>query len=76
MKSVHIRDVEPRTLAALKRLAKSHQRSLQGELRSILTLAARMAPVENALEHLDLVTVQTGKITAWDRDEIYGDESR
>ena len=32
MKSLHIRNVDPNILAALKRLAKSHRRSLQGEL--------------------------------------------
>ena len=39
MKSLHIRDVDPNILAALKRLAKSHRRSLQGELHTILERA-------------------------------------
>ena len=41
MTSIHIRDVAPETLQALKGLARSHHRSLQGELHTILERAAR-----------------------------------
>ena len=40
MKSVHITQVHPETINALKRLARSNQPSLQGELRAILERAA------------------------------------
>ena len=76
MRSVHIRDVSPATLAALKRLARRHQRSLQEELRAILESAARTAPPE---EHADLSwhTVETGRRSpAWSRSEIYCDRGR
>lgn len=44
MRAIHIRDVDPAMSTALKRLAKSHRRSLQAELRVILERAARTAP--------------------------------
>ena len=76
MTSIHIREVEPTTLAALKRLARIHHRSLQGELRAILHRAARLAPPDDDTRTLDLVTVNTGLATSWNRDEIYGPEGR
>ena len=76
MKSIHIRNVPPRTLEALKRLAQSHRRSLQGELHVILERAARQAPPEEAAAKLDLVTVRTGGVGTWNRSEIYGDNGR
>ena len=76
MADIHIRDVAPDTLQALKRLASSNQRSLAGELRAILDQAARMAPPEPGSRSLDLVTVKTGRATAWSRDEIYGTDGR
>ena len=76
MTSVHIRDVSPDTLDALKRLARSHHRSLQGELHAILERAARMAPPDDDARTLNLVTVRTGRTTSWSRDEIYGPDGR
>ena len=76
MTSIHIRDVAPGTLNALKRLARSHNRSLQGELRAILERAARMAPPDEDVRTLDLVMVKTGHTTSWRRDEIYGPGGR
>lgn len=77
MKSVHIRNVDPGTLAALKRLAKSHRRSLQAELRVILERAARSAPGPDVDEGPDLITVETGRRSSrWSRAEIYDDHGR
>jgi plasmid stability protein len=76
MKSIHIRDVDPRTIERLKRLARSHNRSLQGELRTILANAARMAPPDRAENELELVTVNTGGKSTWSREEIYGTGAR
>lgn len=73
---MHIRDVQPATIDALKRLARSHHRSLQGELRVILDRAALLAPPDENTRTLDLVTVRTGHATSWNRDEIYGPEGR
>ena len=50
MSAIHITQVAPETLQALKRLARSHHRSLQGELRAILERAARMAPPKETRE--------------------------
>ena len=76
MKSLHIRNIDYDMLENLKRLARSHNRSLQGEIHFILTKAARMAPSEDADEELDLVTVKTDGRSNWDRDEIYGNRGR
>jgi plasmid stability protein len=76
MSSVHIRDIPPRTLSSLKRLARSHHRSLQGELHAILERAARIAPPEAAERSLDIVTVKVGGEHSWTRDEIYGSGGR
>lgn len=76
MKSLHIKDVDPNTLAALKRLAKSHRRSLQGELHIILERAARTAPPEQ-LEAISWISVETGRAAStWSRNEIYDDDGR
>ena len=76
MTSIHIGDVAPETLQALKRLARSHHRSLQGELHTILERAARMAPPDETVRTLSLVTVGTGHTTSWGRDEIHGPGGR
>ncbi len=76
MSSIHIRDVAPDTVDALKRLARSHHRSLQGELRAILQRAARMAPADEGARKLNLVTVRVGAATSWRREEIYGPDGR
>ena len=75
MNAVHITQIRPETVSALKRLARSHHRSLQGELRVILERAARMAP-EGAADELKLVTVKTGYTGSWRREEIYGADGR
>ena len=76
MTSIHIRDVAPETLHALKRLARSHHRSLQGELHTILERAARMAPPDDTVRTLDLVKVDTGRTNSWSRDEFYDPDGR
>ena len=76
MSSILVRDVPSETLGALKRLAKSHHRSLQGELHTILGRAAQMAPPETEVRRLNLITVRVGRSTSWNRDEIYGGGSR
>lgn len=75
MKSLHIRDIDPAVLDALKRLASRHHRSLQGELRAILEREARLAGAQTA-EPLKLHTVKTGRSDIWSRDEIYDDQGR
>ncbi len=75
MTSLHIRDIKPETLAGLKRLARQHNRSLQGELRAILERASRLAPPEEAVK-LNLTTVKGSGESSWSRDQIYDDSGR
>ena len=63
-------------MRALKRLARSHHRSLQGELSMILQRAASLAPPDDSDGKLDLVTVKTGGATSWSREEIYDSDGR
>jgi plasmid stability protein len=76
MKSIHIRNIDAETLERLKRLARNHHRSLQGELRAILTKAAEMAPSDTTEDEFKIVTVNTGGTSTWSREEIYGNHSR
>lgn len=76
MSSIHIRDVAPETLRALKRLARSNRRSLQGELHVILARAAEMAPPDTPPVPLNLVTVRTGRAARWNREDVYGPSGR
>lgn len=75
MNAVHITQIHPDTISALKRLARCNHRSLQGELRAILERAARMAP-DTAKDEFRLVTVKTGCAGSWSREEIYGADGR
>jgi len=72
MKSVHIRNISPETLEALKRLAALHRRSLQGELLAILEQAAGLAPPPRP-QPLELHFVDTGRPETLRRSEIYDD---
>jgi plasmid stability protein len=76
MKAIHIRDIEPDTLERLKRLAKVHHRSLQGELHVIIEHAARLAPEGEPSGRLQLVTVKTDGRSTWRREEIYDSQGR
>lgn len=76
MKAIHIREVPSETIEALKRLARTNHRSLQGELRDILEKASRRAPSSDMDDDLDLVTVRTGSTSTVRREEIYDDSVR
>ena len=75
MKSILIRDLPEQTLENLKRLAKYHHRSLQGELHFILEEVSERTPRHNP-GSLRIKTVNTGNQGTWNREEIYGDEAR
>jgi len=63
----------------LKLLAQLHHRSLQGEIRAILEAATQRAPADSSVEirPLHIATVSTGNTgSAWNRQDIYGDDAR
>lgn len=80
MKSLHIRNLDDGTLEGLKRRARRHRRSLQKEVESLLSDAARMLPPEASEEAprtLRLNRVSTGNTSSdWTRESIYGDDGR
>ena len=76
MAAVHIRDVPKEALEALKRRARRHERSLQGELRQILVSVARTEPSPEPLPPLKLHFSDADPQSTWSREEIYGDDGR
>lgn len=76
MPAVQIRDVPPEVIAALKRRAVRHERSLEGELRYILAAIAREEPPGAPLPPLNLKLSQASPPGTWSREEIYGDDGR
>jgi len=76
MSAVQIRDVPPEVIAALKRRAARHERSLEGELRYILAAIARDEPPPAPLLPLRLKLSQASPTTTWGREEIYDDDGR
>jgi plasmid stability protein len=76
MPAVQIRDVPPEVIAALKRRAARHERSLEGELRYLLVVIAREEPPPPPLPPLHLKLSQASPPTTWSREEIYGDDGR
>ena len=73
MKSLHIRNVDSDVIKKLQILAKIHHRSMQGELRAVLTEASRRASAVLMDNELDLITVNTGKESVWNREDYYND---
>lgn len=59
----------------LRERAKRHGRSLEQELRAILD-AAENGPEPAPLPPIRLAMVRTAGSSAWQREEIYGDEGR
>lgn len=76
MSAVHVRDVPPEVLAALKRRARRHHRSLQGELRELLSEVAREERRTDPQPPLALRLSSAAPTTSWSREEIYGDDGR
>lgn len=76
MGAVHVRDIPTGVLEVLKRRAKRHQRSLQGELRHILTTVAQEEPSPDPSPPLKLHFSEARPQTTWSREEIYGDDGR
>lgn len=75
MPAVQIRDLPPEVIAALKRRAARHERSLEGELRYLLAMIAREEPPAS-LPPIELKLSQASPGTTWRREEIYDDDGR
>lgn len=77
MSAIHVRNVPPHVLAALKRRAACNHRSLQKEVEHILAAAARHAPPEGGegsiVAHLTMAGDVPASDDTWAREEIYGD---
>jgi hypothetical protein len=79
MKAIHVRNLPDDVVAALKRRAAHHRRSLQKEVEEILALAARDAPRVTPLPPIagELVMADVPASSGtWSREEIYGDDGR
>ncbi len=72
MKSLHIRDVPEVVIDRLKLRAQRHHRSLQGELKALLTEAAVHVETGDGRE-FTLQTVRTPGVQEWSREEFYED---
>lgn len=69
MKSILLRGIPETTLERLKIRARSHHRSLQGELHALLTEAV-VGPVGKT-SAFQIKTVHTGGLQNWSRKAIY-----
>ncbi len=76
MAALHVRELPAEVVAALKRRAAKHHRSLQGELHAILDRAARDAPPADALPPLKLKLSSQRRDDAWSREDFYDDRGR
>ncbi len=76
MPAVHVRNVPPEVLAALKRRARRHHRSLEGELRELLSAVVREERLTEPAPPLELKLSTASPASSWSREEIYGDDGR
>ncbi len=79
MASLLIRNLDDAAVARLKARAKRHNRSLQGEVKSILESEARTAerkPGHPDRRELKIHTVNLPTRATWSRGELYDDDGR
>ena len=76
MPALLVRALTEETVAALKRRAQRHRRSLQKELRRIIEEAAKEAPAARPLPPIALHMSKARHRASWRREEIYGDDGR
>ena len=76
MANLTIRNIETETVEALKRRAKTHRRSLEGELRQILADAVHpMAPVDLRLL-AERIAAMTPDVPQTDSTELLHEDRR
>lgn len=76
MPALHIRDVPEETVAAIKRRAARHGRSVQQELREVLEKVAAEPVAGGRPQRLRLRTVASGHVESFDRADFYDDDER
>jgi plasmid stability protein len=76
MPALHIRNVSEEVVAALKRRAAAHDRSLQQELLNVLRDVAQDAPPAEPRPPVELTPSTVRGSGSWRREEIYGDDER
>jgi plasmid stability protein len=79
MASLLIRNLDDAVVVRLKARARRHNRSLQGEVKSILESEARTAekkPGQPGHRQLKIHTVNIPTRATWSRSEIYDDDGR
>ena len=79
MASLLIRNLDDAAVARLKARARRHNRSLQGEVKSILESEARTAkkkPGQPGHRELKIHTVNIPTRATWSRSTIYDDNGR
>jgi plasmid stability protein len=76
MKSLLLRGISEEELAALKRRAAAHHRSLQRELHTIVAEAVRSAPRPEKMKPIQLVMSTTTDDSPWVRESWYDDDGR
>jgi hypothetical protein len=78
MAALHVRHLDDAVVAALKERAARNNRSLEGEVRTILEQAAAVGPAGRGggpQRRLRLRTVRVGRPRAYTRDVIYEDDA-
>lgn len=73
MPAIHVRDVPPAVLAALKARAARNRRSMQRELLDIISTAVAQ-PSSEGLAPIELRTTRAGGGGDWRRAEFYADD--
>ncbi len=75
MAALHIRDVEPALLAALRASAELHHRSVQGEVKAILE-SVLAHPDPGSRQALKIHLAEVGAPVTYRREDLYGDDGR
>jgi plasmid stability protein len=76
MPALHVRNVDDAVIDALKKRARRHNRSLEGELREILTRAAFSAERRTGGSQIRIKTVSVPSDSTYGREDLYAEEGR
>ena len=76
MPALHVRNVDDAVIDALKERARRNNRSLEGELREILTRAAFSPVSGKGVSKIRIKTVSVASDSMYGREDLYADEGR